>query len=398
MPSDVSTPQAQSIEEDLSLPAYEYVDAIGTPFVHEWVVRTGDTLPSVLGQLGVQDAELTRFITSDPAARPVVQLLKPGTLVMASTSRQGQLFTLSIPKPGGETAVLVTRESGKLAVKEQAILAEKRIHMAGGVIRSSLFAATDEAGLPDSVATSLADIFGSEVDFHRDLRRGDRFNVVYEVAYFNGAPVRTGRILAAEFINAGTRYSAIWYGTASGRGEYYTAEGRSLRQGFLRSPLEFSRVSSGFSMRFHPILKQWRKHAGTDFAAATGTKVRATADGVVDFAGWQNGYGNIVVLRHDRGYSTAYAHLSRFAPNLRKGMRVSQSDLIAFVGSTGWATGPHLHYEFRVNNVPKDAMKVALPGGTPLSGSQLAEFRRKTTGVLARLAIADEATAVALGN
>ncbi|MGC3962013.1 MAG: M23 family metallopeptidase [Rhodocyclaceae bacterium] len=398
MPTQTTAPQAQAIEEELTLPSYEYVDATGTPFMHEWVVRSGDTLPAILANLGVQDPELSGFLASSAAARPVVQLLKTGNTVMALTTRQGQLYTLSIPKAGGETAMLVTREGGQLTVKEQPIVAEKRIHMASGTIRSSLFGATDEAGLPDSVATSLADIFGSEIDFHRDLRRGDRFSVVYETAYFNGAPVRTGRILAAEFVNAGQRHSAIWYGTPSGRGEYYTAEGRSLRQGFLRSPLEFSRVSSGFSMRFHPILKQWRKHSGTDFAAATGTKVRATADGVIDFSGWQNGYGNIVVLRHDRGYSTAYAHLSRFAANMKKGARIEQGETIGFVGSTGWATGPHLHYEVRVNGEPKDAMKIALPGAAPLNGQQLATFRANTAGLLQRLAIADQANAVAQAN
>jgi murein DD-endopeptidase MepM/ murein hydrolase activator NlpD len=260
--------------------------------------------------------------------------------------------------------------------------------MKSGVIRSSLFAATDAAGIPDAVATQIATIFSTDIDFHSDLRRGDQFAVVYETFYEQGELVRTGRVLAAEFINDGTPYRAVYFKTGPNGGGYYTPEGKNLRKAFLRSPLEFSRVTSGFSLaRFHPIFKNWRAHTGVDFAAPSGTRVLATADGIVDFAGPKGGYGNAIEIKHQSPYSTLYAHLSAFAPSIHRGSHVQQGDVIGYVGATGWATGPHLHYEFKVAGAYRDPLGVAVPLAVPLPPQYEEAFRQTADSMQSKLAL-----------
>ena len=222
------------------------------------------------------------------------------------------------------------------------------------------------------------------MDFHRDLRRGDRFTVVYEMFFHNGRAVKSGRVLGAEFVNGKRAFRAVYFEGAEGKG-YYTPEGKNLRKAFLRSPLEFSRVSSGFGMRQHPIMQSWRAHKGVDYAAPSGTRVRATSDAVVDFAGRQGGYGNMLVLRHHGGITTVYAHLQGFAPGVKKGARVSQGEVVGYVGQTGWATGPHLHYEFRVNNEHRNPLTIAFPAAQPVPAAELAAFRGATGPLAARL-------------
>jgi murein DD-endopeptidase MepM/ murein hydrolase activator NlpD len=224
----------------------------------------------------------------------------------------------------------------------------------------------------------LADIFGGDIDFYRDLRKGDRFTVVYEIYQLNGRAVRAGRLLAAEFNNQGRSLRAVQFGTS-----YYAPDGRNLRKAFLRAPLEFSRVSSGFGMRKHPIRGGWRKHEGIDYAAPSGTRVRAIGDAVVEFAGQKGGYGNVVILRHNGQYSTLYGHLSRIA--VRRGARVAQNDTIGYVGMTGWATGPHLHYEFKVGGQARNPMSIAMPAASPVPPQQLDAFRSFADPLVARL-------------
>lgn len=252
-----------------------------------------------------------------------------------------------------------------------------------------MFGASDAAGIPDSVATQVADIFGGDIDFHRDLRKGDRFAVIYESVNHLGRAVRSGRILAAEFVNNGKTYRAAWFADdADGErtGGYYTAEGKNIRKAFLRSPLEFSRITSGFtSARFHPVLQKWRAHRGVDYGAPMGTRVKATGNGVVEFVGIQGGYGKVVILRHQGRYTTLYGHLSGFASGLRKGSRISQGDVIAFVGATGLASGPHLHYEFRVGDVHQNPLAITLPSAPPLMPQQLVKFQTQIGAHLARL-------------
>lgn len=354
-------------------------------FVRETRIQRGDTLASLLARLDIQDDEAFSFLRSNRNSQAIFRQLRPGKSVTAHISGEGSLLSLIYPLNNTERALFVERRNGQLQAREQSMPLDKEMQMKSGQIRSSLFGATDDAGIPDGIAQQLVEIFGGQIDFHRDLRRNDRFSVIYENMTHLGKPVRSGRLLAAEFTNAGKTFQAVWFQDGK-NGSYYTPEGKSLKAAFLRSPLEFSRISSHFTKaRFHPIHKTWRAHKGTDYAAPTGTRVKATADGVVDFVGKQNGFGNIVVLRHQQRYTTAYAHLSRFASGLKRGDRISQGQIIGFVGSTGWATGPHLHYEFRINGVQQNPLSVALPTVQPLGKVQQARLRDQSRGYLTQL-------------
>jgi murein DD-endopeptidase MepM/ murein hydrolase activator NlpD len=261
--------------------------------------------------------------------------------------------------------------------------------MAAGEIRTSLFGAADAAGVPDPVTLQLADVFGGDIDFYFDLRRGDRFTVVYEMRYVDGEAIGPGRIVAAEFENRGRTLRAFLWRGDDGSENYFGEDGAPLRKAFLRSPMELSRVTSGFSgARFHPILQTWRAHKGVDYAAPAGTPVRATADARVVIAGRQDGYGNVIELRHHGVFSTLYAHLSRFAPQVKPGARVAQGDVIGYVGQTGWATGPHLHYEFRVAGDQRNPLTVALPTGEPLAATQRTAFAERIVPAASQLALA----------
>ena len=351
---------------------------------HEERFQRGDTYTAFLQRLGVSDEEAQRLMRRSEMAKPL-RALRPGSTVQAQTADDGSLLSMRLIA-SRDTVVGVVREGeGFRAIEESGTLV-RQTQVKSGEIRSSLFAATDAAGVPDNVATQLADIFGGDVDFHRDLRRGDSFSVVYEIHYFNGRPVYSGRVLAAEFVNNKRTLRAVWFDEeGEGRGGYYTPDGKNMRKAFLRSPLEFSRVTSGFAMRFHPILQQWRAHKGVDYGAPNGTRVRATGDAIVEFAGRQGGYGNVVILRHSGSYSTTYGHLSGFARGIKKGVRVAQSDVIGFVGQTGWATGPHLHYEFRVNNEHRNPLTIALPTALPVPAGKLAVFHASATPLAGQL-------------
>jgi murein DD-endopeptidase MepM/ murein hydrolase activator NlpD len=260
--------------------------------------------------------------------------------------------------------------------------------MRSGRILSSLYGATDSAGIPDKIADQMAETLSTSLDFRNDLRRGDTFSVIYTVNYRNGEPIATGKLLAAEFVNAGKPHRAVLFRDPFGREDYYTPEGESLKKGFLRSPLEFSRVTSGFSSsRLHPLLGFYRAHTGVDFGAPTGTRVKATGDATVAFAGLKGGYGNLVILRHQNGYETYYAHLSAFAPGIRPGRSISQGEVIAYVGTTGASTGPHLHYEVRIAGTPYNPLSVKLPGSAPLDVAQRARFLQQTSSWSEKLAL-----------
>jgi murein DD-endopeptidase MepM/ murein hydrolase activator NlpD len=246
--------------------------------------------------------------------------------------------------------------------------------------------------VPDAIAVQMAEIFAADIDMHRELRRGDTFSVVYESLTADGETIAwgpsAGRVLAAEFVNAGKTHQAVWYRGADGRGGYFDLAGQSKRRAFLASPMEFSRVSSGFAMRFHPILQTWRKHNGVDYAAPTGTPVRSVGDGVIEFAGVQNGYGNVVQIRHSNDRSTLYAHLSRI--DVRSGQRIEQGARIGAVGSTGWSTGPHLHFEFRVNGAHQDPLRIAKASETmTLPAASRTEFAALARALQSQLDVAD---------
>ena len=378
----------QSVVEQLAAPQPEALAASGETFIHEDTIQRGDTVASLLSRLGVIDDEAQSFLRKTPEAAVISRQMGPGKRVTARTDVAGHLLGLTFPLNGGNDRAMVVERAadGQFKASEQSLSLETRVIAKSAEIRYSLFAATDAAGIPDSVATGLADIFGGDIDFHRDIRKGDRFSVVYETIDHLGHPMRTGRILAAEFVNDGRVYRAVWFEGEDGKGGYYTPEGKNIRKAFLRSPLEFSRITSGFSSaRYHPILHRMRAHKGVDYAAPIGTRVKATGDGVVEFAGWRGGYGNMVILRHQGQFSTVYGHLSRFAPGIRSGVRVAQGDVIAYVGMTGLATGPHLHYEFRVAGVQRNPLTIALPTAPPLTPQQLARFRDSSQAMLVEL-------------
>ncbi|MBK6293206.1 MAG: M23 family metallopeptidase [Rhodoferax sp.] len=368
--------------------------------------RSTDSADSLLGRLGINDTAAAAFIRADGLARQVL-LGRGGRNVTVEAGDDNTLFKLSArwnADDEGHFKRLVIERSAqgfKSRVETGSLTASTRL--ASGTIQSSLFAATDEAKIPDAVAVQLAEIFAGDVDFHRSLRKGDRFSVVYETLEGDGEPMRSGRVLSAEFVNRGKTYQAVWFqspmatgdggtATATGtpsKGGYYTLDGQSLRRAYLASPMEFSRVSSTFKMRFHPILQKWRAHLGVDYAAPTGTAVRSVGDGVVEFAGVQNGFGNVVMVKHRNNHSTVYAHLSRIS--VRKGQNVSQGQNVGAVGATGWATGPHLHFEFRVNGAHQDPLTLAKNSETiPVPAAAKPQFER--TASFAKLQLGAAAT------
>lgn len=377
----------RQVVESLPLPPVAEITSPEAELVREEKVRNGDTVPRLLARLGIDDPAALEFLRTERSAHPIFRQLSPGRNVSATVGAGGTLIELSFPLNGGrDTALLVERAGESFAVSERPLALDTQVVVRSAEIRHSLFGASDAAGIPDAVAMQLADIFGGDIDFHRDLRKGDRFSVTYEAGYHLGRLVRAGKILAAEFTNNGKTFHAVRFDGGGEQGGYYTPDGRSIRKAFLRSPLEFSRITSGFSSaRFHPVLQSWRAHRGIDYGAPPGTRVKATGSGTVELAGMQGGYGKVVMLRHAGGYSTLYGHLSGFAPGMRKGARVAQGDVIGFVGATGLASGPHLHYEFRINNVHQNPLAVVLPPAPPLLERQLAEFHQRSAPHLARL-------------
>ncbi len=383
-PNTITEPVTlREVVDDLALEVPASEVSTDEPFWREERIQRGDTVASLLSRLQVDDAEALRFLRSSERVRPLYQLV-PGRILRAVTKASGELVSLRYATSDG-TELRVERTDIGFKATQRVLEMERRLVMSSGEIHSSLFAAMDSAGLGDHVATQLADIFSAEIDFNRDLRPGDRFSVVFEAFYHEGEFVRTGRIVGSEFISRGTRHRAVYFPDGAGGG-YFTPEGRNLKRAFLRSPLEFSRISSGFSeSRLHPVLNVWRAHRGVDYAAPTGTRVRSTADGEIIFAGHQSGYGNVVVVRHRSGYATAYGHLSGFSRGLHTGQRIGQGDVIGYVGMTGLATGPHLHYEFRVNGVHQNPLRMATPGGEPITPGRRPQFEGAVAQMLERL-------------
>ena len=353
-------------------------------------VQRGDTIGSLLARLAVDDPEALAFLRSDPVARPLYQL-RPGKSVRVATNEDGRLIALRFVDSNG-APLGIARSGDSFAAQTSDRSIETRLTLRAGEIRSSLFDAADEVGMPDSITLALADVFAGDIDFYHDLQLGDRFSVLYETRYVDGEAASVGRIIAAEFVNRGRAYRAFLWQAPDGAEGYYAEDGTSTRKAFLLSPMEMSRITSGFSVaRFHPLFQTTRAHRGIDFAAPTGTPVRATGDGIVTFAGEQNGYGNVVMIEHDRTYSTVYAHLSRFAGETKTGAHVRQGDTLGYVGQTGWATGPHLHYEFRINGEARNPLAVDLPSALPVTAENRSAFEAAITSLRAELAVATAA-------
>jgi murein DD-endopeptidase MepM/ murein hydrolase activator NlpD len=351
----------------------------------EYVVQRNDTLDRIFRQLGLSVRELSTIRMLD-GVREKLDSLRPGDQI---TLVHDEGSIVSFTRRISETDVLtIERTESGFQSKITTTPLEIKHTIASGVIDTSLFVAARAAGVSPELIMHLAnDIFGWKIDFALEIQRGDRFDLVYEQKYRDGEYIGDGRILAAGFINAGTTHRAIYFQSGDGKiSGYFSPDGRSMRRQFLRAPLDFTRISSNFNpARRHPILNTIRAHKGVDYAAPTGTVIKAAGDGRVDFVGTKGGYGRVVILEHGGGISTLYGHMSRFANGLRAGQRVNQGQTIGYVGSSGAATGPHLHYEYRVNGVHKNPRTVPLPDAAPIPLAYMAEFQASAGSLLANL-------------
>lgn len=373
-------PQLPGAEADPTIGAYGVDGEPDWRVVH---VRAGQSLSDIFREQGLGPNDLQRTLDSQQDAT-ALRNIRPGQEFAFAFDADGSLAMMRFDR--GDAARVVLRfDGGQVAESTEDRALERRTHVAHGVVTRSLFYAGEQAGLSDAMVLKLANAFGYDIDFAQDLREGDSFSVVYDDLYREGELLRTGDIIAATFINQGQRYTAIRYTNASGETMYYTEDGRPLRKSFLRTPVEFTRISSVFSTgRKHPILGYMRAHRGVDYAAPTGTPIRSAGDGKIVFRGWKSGYGNFVMVQHNKQISTAYGHLSRFA-GIKLGERVRQGQTIGYVGMTGLATGPHLHYEFRVDGGHRNPLTVTLPPAEPLPKAELAQFRQSNAPMLARL-------------
>ncbi|HKK55814.1 OapA family protein [Marinobacter sp.] len=345
-------------------------------------IRSGDTLSSLFGKAGFDDGLMLSVIHGEGEAGKL-QRLYAGETIRFATDEAGELTAVELQRDRLESLRISRTDDsfgGETVVREP----DARPVFASGVIEGSLYVAAREAGLSDRVAMEMAGIFGWNIDFVYDVRKGDRFEVVYEELYLDGEKFGTGEILSARFLNRGEEVIALRYTDSNGDTDYYSPNGSSMRKAFLRTPIN-ARVSSSFNLqRRHPVLDVVRPHEGTDYAAPPGTPIKAAGDGRVIFAGWKGGYGRTVILQHGENITTLYAHMSRLGRGIRNGSRVKQGDTIGHLGSSGMVTGPHLHYEFRVNGSPRNSRTVKLPDAKPVPKAELARFQRFAKQELAK--------------
>lgn len=359
----------------------------------ELVVSRGDTLNGLFRSTGLSVVDLAA-IMDIPEARQHLRLLHPGDRLLVR--HEGPQIVSIERSLDITTAFRVSAGDGGYQAETIRLPVERRRVVAGGTIFSSLFEAASSARVSERVVMKLADVFTWDVDFVRDISQGDSFAVVYEELWRDGQKLGEGDVLAAEFVNRGRRFTAVRFDDGKGRPSYYTADGRPMRKAFVRAPVAFTRISSGFNpRRRHPILNTIRAHQGVDYAAPSGTPVIAAGDAKVIFRGWRGGYGNTVILQHANGVTTLYAHLARFGKAARYGGRVRQGEVIGYVGATGLATAAHLHYEYRKNGVHLNPRTVTLPDAEPLRGARLTAFRSDAAGLLAQL---DERRTVLAAN
>lgn len=358
-------------------------------------VHSGQTVGDIFRQQGISASDLQK-LTETRANANALRNIRPGQEFAFARGSDGAVKALRFDRDE-HTRVTESFVDGGFRETVQDRGIERRTHVAHGVVERSLFESGNQAGLTDAMVLKLATAFGYDIDFAQDLRQGDSFTVIYDDVYCEGERMHDGDIIAATFINRGKRFSAFRYTDSTGSTLFYSGDGRPLRKEFLRTPVEFTRISSMFtSGRMHPILGTMRAHRGVDYAAPSGTPIHAAGEGKVAFRGWQGGYGNVVVLQHGGHYSTLYGHMSKIAA-LKVGQRVSQGQTIGFVGMTGLATGPHLHYEFRIDGTHRDPLTVTLPKPEPLPAVELAKFQQTTSPMLAKLKTL-EATQVAVAR
>ncbi|MGH8159690.1 MAG: OapA family protein [Rhodanobacter sp.] len=384
----------------LALPQIAPASA-AAPTVDDWqVVRVqpGQTLSDIFTGRGLGMTDLQKVVDAAGTAKSALHNIRPGEEFDFLLGSDGSLKGLRFDQDQASRAT-VRLDGAQPTVAIQQRDMDLREQVAHGVIRSSLYAAGDQAGMNAAMVGKLADLFKYDIDFVQDLRVGDSFTVIYDDVYRDGVRYGEGNIVAAEFINQGQRYTAYRFKKADGDYGWFSEDGRPIQKSFLRIPVDFTRISSTFSAaRMHPILGRMRAHKGVDYAAPSGTPIHAAGDGVIKYRGWENGYGNFVIIQHSSTISTAYGHMSRFATE-KVGQRVTQGQVIGYVGMTGLATGPHLHYEFRVNGVQRNPQTVTLPKPELLPATQLARFKAQVVQPqLARLTELDAQIKLARAN
>ena len=347
-------------------------------------IQSGDNLSNLFSAMD-QSARVVYEISKAPELGKKLADIRPGQTLEFRVNDQGELTQFRYVQSKLNSIFYEKVENGYSAKAVQ-LEPEIRTAYAEASIKNSLFLASQNAGMTDKMTMELAGLFGWDIDFALDIRAGDSFNLIYEEKFLDDEKLGNGNILAATFTNRGETFTAIRYIDSKGEAGYYTLDGKSMKKAFLRTPVDFTRISSRFNPnRLHPIFKTKRPHRAVDYAAPTGTPIKAAGDGRIKFSGWQNGYGNVVFIEHPNNVVTIYAHQSRVNKKYKKGSRVKQGDIVGYVGQTGWATGPHLHYEFRVNGVHRNPMTVKLPDASPIPKSEMARFQKETQTVLATL-------------
>ncbi|MEJ2621731.1 MAG: peptidoglycan DD-metalloendopeptidase family protein [Candidatus Thiodiazotropha sp.] len=381
----IETPETEEVAE--IVPAAEQTPQPVAPVeTHETVyeIRRGDSMASIFKKNKLSPSLLHQIVNSSKTAKQLTNI-RPGETLHLVFDSDDKLLSLRLQHSKVDSLMILATADGFTATENSREVDTRNTHLSG-VIESSLYLSAKKSGLSDQLIMQLADIFGWDIDFALEIRSGDRFTVIFEEDYLDGEKLRDGPILAAEFTNQGKTYQALRYVDESGRADYYTPEGRSMRKAFLRAPVDFRRISSRFTKeRYHPVLGKKRPHRGVDYAAKTGTPIKASGDGKVIFRGKKGGYGNTLIIQHGQTYTTLYAHLSRFNKKARKGKRVKQGQVIGYVGKTGLATGPHLHYEFRVNGIHRNPLTVKLPAAEPIAEKYRDDFMMTIQPLVSKL-------------
>ena len=387
--------EIKTVVEDVTLPLPVTTVNHDEIFWQLDVVKPDDTLNSLFKRMNIRDEDAIKFLMLAPEAHALNTALIPGHTLEIKTNLEGELLHLEYEIDNENILVASLTPQGYQLATQKLILKSTQV-LKSATIVNSLFGATDDADIPDQIALQIADIFSGQIDFQGDLRAGDQFKVIYEAFYNAGELMKVGNVLAVEFVNDGKKYQAVHFGDAEGKFAYYTPDGISFHKSFLRSPVEFTLVSSTFNTaRYHPILNTMRAHQDLDLAAPIGTRVKAAGDGMVDFVGRKGGNGNAIILKHVGGINTVYGHLSAFAAGLHKGQHVAQSDIIGFVGMTGLATGPHLHYEFLIAGTHHDPLTVALPMSIPIDAKYQKAFDEISLDYMAQIEMLNRSQAAA---
>lgn len=396
-PQNIESPILDSLHSDISVSAIKPMIKSIEPTWHELTIKTGDNLSGIFSQAGLNDRDVYELFDGNKSAKDL-RNLAVGQKLAFLIDDQAKLKELKYYKNMLDS-ITFTRTDAGFTSKETSLEPEIRHSFRQGKISSSLFIAGKQAGLPNNLTMELADIFGWDVDFALDIKKGDQFKVMFEEQFLNGKKIGTGNILSAEFTNNGNVYRAVRYTNKDGATRYFTPDGKGMNKAFLRTPVDFARISSQFNLsRLHPVLNTIRAHKGTDYAASTGTPIRATGDGKVILAGRKGGYGNCVIIQHGQGYETLYGHMNNFAKGISTGSRVSQGQIIGYVGKTGLATGPHLHYEFHVNGQVRNPVTVALPQSMGIAANEKARFAATTQTLVAQFNAFDKNSHLAMNE